>query len=73
MRTEIEHLVASGRTEREIIDLYKARYGMRILAEPEGTTWWIATLVPAVAILTALLLLAMFLRNYARARVPEVI
>ena len=50
MRAEIHNLVSAGRTEREIIDIYKARYGMRILGEPEGAAWWIGTCTPFVVL-----------------------
>ena len=49
MRAEIQGLAADGKSERQIIDLYKARYGRRILGEPEGLAFWIATLVPLAA------------------------
>jgi cytochrome c-type biogenesis protein CcmH len=46
MKAQIREMVANGKTEREIVELYKSRYGPRILAEPEGATWWIGTLTP---------------------------
>lgn len=36
MKAEICEMVANGKTEHEIVELYKSRYGLRILAEPEG-------------------------------------
>ena len=46
MRDEVHRMVESGQTERQIVDHYKAQYGMRILAEPEGLAWWIDTIIP---------------------------
>ena len=66
MRAEIERMVAEGRTERQVIDFYKAQYGMRILREPEGVTWWAATLVPGAALVFGLAVLVRFLRNTRR-------
>lgn len=50
MRAEINRMVAQGKTDREIIDYYKGRYGMRILIEPEGSrSFWIH-IVPPLAV-----------------------
>src|ERR1700724_3351319 len=46
MRAEIAALIASGRTETEIVDHYVARYGERILREPRGQGWLWLTLTP---------------------------
>lgn len=58
LRKEIVALVAQGKTDREIRDLFKARYGARILSEPEGTTrvWldvipWLAIVIGGAAVL----------------------
>jgi cytochrome c-type biogenesis protein CcmH len=49
MRAEINRLVAQGKSDREILDLYKSRYGMRILIEPEGQrSFWVHFAPPAV-------------------------
>ena len=50
MKAEIRQMVANGKTERQIIELYKSRDGPRILPEPEGATWWIGTLTPLAAL-----------------------
>ena|SRR5437899_396512 len=50
MKAEIHEMVAHGKTEREIVELYKSRYGLRVLAEPEGARWWIGTLTPVAAL-----------------------
>jgi cytochrome c-type biogenesis protein CcmH len=44
MRAEIVKLVADGRTEAEIVEIYVARYGERILREPRGSrSFWLRT------------------------------
>jgi cytochrome c-type biogenesis protein CcmH len=49
MRAEINRLVAEGKSDREILDYYKQRYGMRILVEPEGQrAFWVNLLPPVV-------------------------
>lgn len=41
IRVDIRRAVEAGRSDREILDSYIARYGLRILREPEGarSTW----------------------------------
>ncbi len=51
MRAEINRLVAGGKSDREILDLYKSRYGMRVLIEPEGERSFWMHLMPPVALL----------------------
>lgn len=44
MRAEIVKFVADGRTEAEIVEVYVARYGERILREPRGSrSFWLRT------------------------------
>jgi len=50
MKAEIHAMVIAGKSEREIIGVYKARYGMRILGEPEGLAWWIGTCTPLLVL-----------------------
>jgi cytochrome c-type biogenesis protein CcmH len=66
MKTEIHELVLSGRTERQILDYYKARYGTRILAEPEGSTWWIGTLTPILALVVGTFTVTRVVRKWTR-------
>jgi cytochrome c-type biogenesis protein CcmH/NrfF len=49
MREEIANWVAQGKPDREILDIYKARYGARVLVEPEGRAWWVVHVVPGIA------------------------
>lgn len=52
MRAEINRMVAAGRSDREILDHFKGRYGMRILIEPEGErAFWIHFAPPVVLLL----------------------
>jgi len=66
MRAEIHQMVLSGKSERQIIDFYKARYGMRILGEPEGVYWWIGTLTPFAVLALGLIGLILMLRKWSR-------
>ena len=61
MRAEIAMLVASGRTETEIVDHYVARYGERILREPRGQRWLWLTLTPVFVLGCASAQLLLFL------------
>jgi len=63
MRGEIARMVASGRSEDQIVDEYVARYGERILREPRGSKRWWLTLVPLVSIALPAAGLVLFLRR----------
>jgi cytochrome c-type biogenesis protein CcmH len=63
MRAEIASMVANGQNEAQIIDLYVARYGERILREPRGANWWWSILVPLALIALATAGLVFFLRR----------
>lgn len=67
MRAEIAEMVAAGRSEREILDYYKQRYGARILAEPEGVQWWIVNVVPVGMLAAGAVIVALVLRRWRRA------
>lgn len=66
MRAEIERMVTEGKSEREILDLYKQRYGLRILVEPEGARWWWMHLVPVVIALLGLSFVIHLVRRWLR-------
>jgi len=66
MRAEIASMVASGKNEAEIVDLYVGRYGERILREPRGASWWWSILVPLASIALATAGLALFIRRQRR-------
>ncbi len=65
MNAEIHALVGQGKSEREILDLYKARYGMQIMAEPEGATWWVGTLVPFLMFAMGLALVVRLIKRWS--------
>jgi cytochrome c-type biogenesis protein CcmH/NrfF len=46
LKTEIASFVETGKSDREIIDHYKAKYGARVLVEPEGAAWWWMQIIP---------------------------
>ena len=66
MRAEIHQMVLFGESERQIIDFYKARYGMRILGEPEGAYWWIGVLTPFAVLALGLIGLILMLCKWSR-------
>jgi formate-dependent nitrite reductase complex subunit NrfG len=72
MRAEIARWVAEGRSDREIIDTYKQRYGARVLVEPEGLQWWWMHVVPWVVLLLGLALtIGLLRRMVARGKAAE--
>lgn len=66
MKTEIHAMVGDGRSEREIVEFYKTRYGSRILAEPEGAAWRIGTITPLVVLAVGAAVLVHLLRKWSR-------
>lgn len=63
MRAEIAGMVAGGKTEEQIVDVYVARYGERILREPRGANWWWSILAPLAAMALGSACLLVFLRR----------
>lgn len=68
MREEITAMVASGMTEQQIIDRYKAIYGDQILIVPDGRTGKILFSMPVVIFLSAIAILLLVLRRMLRGR-----
>jgi cytochrome c-type biogenesis protein CcmH len=69
-RTEVISLMHEGKSDREIKDSFIKEYGLRILAEPEGTKAVVLTTVPIAALCVSLLALWGFLsRQRKRLRV----
>jgi cytochrome c-type biogenesis protein CcmH/NrfF len=67
MRAEITEWVIQGKSDRQILDAYKKRYGAQILVEPEGALWWWVHIVPGLALLLgAALTVRLLLRWRAR-------
>jgi formate-dependent nitrite reductase complex subunit NrfG len=40
MKAEISRWVEEGKSDRQIVETYKQRYGAKVLIEPEGSWWW---------------------------------
>lgn len=70
MRSEIARMVQEGRTDREILDFYKAKYGTRILMEPEGQLRAWAYTIPILASILGLALVVWLIRRMIRPQ-PE--
>jgi len=71
MRAEITAWVSEGKSDREILDTYKKLYGLRVLAEPEGSTWWWSNIVPWAVLLAGTLLAVRILRKWRRSPRPS--
>jgi cytochrome c-type biogenesis protein CcmH len=68
MRAEIRELLAAGRSEREVLDHFVARYGPQILALPEARGIALAPyLAPFALMLLATAGLALAFRRWRRA------
>ncbi len=68
IRVEAAKLAAAGRSEAQILETFKERYGMRILTEPDDVRWWWMNLVPVLALLAGLALVVIVLRRLLRRR-----
>ncbi|MEZ5356018.1 MAG: cytochrome c-type biogenesis protein [Bryobacteraceae bacterium] len=64
MKAEIAAWVAEGKSDREIIETYKVRYGSRILAEPEGATGAWLRVIPVIALLAGLCAVVLLIRRW---------
>jgi cytochrome c-type biogenesis protein CcmH/NrfF len=71
MRAEITTWVSEGKSDREILDNYKKLYGLRVLGEPEGATWWWSNIVPWAVLLTGTLTAIQILRKWRRSPRPS--
>ena len=63
MRAEIGSLVASGKSEEEVVSFYVAKYGERILLEPRGQKLTWLTAIPLVALGAGGVYLARYLKR----------
>lgn len=66
IKSEIASFVRQGKTDREILDYYKAKYGVRILTEPEGAARVLVNVVPWVAAALGALGVALAIRRMTR-------
>jgi cytochrome c-type biogenesis protein CcmH len=62
-RDEVAALIVAGKSDREILDEFVARYGARILVEPEGRRGQWLYLIPVLALLVAVFFAVRFLRR----------
>jgi cytochrome c-type biogenesis protein CcmH/NrfF len=70
-RLELSRMIQGGQTDREIIDAFKAKYGARVLMEPEGNLSLTAYAFPALATLLGLGVVVLVLRRWARKIEPQ--
>jgi cytochrome c-type biogenesis protein CcmH len=70
MRTEIDRLVAAGVSDAAIVEKFKAQYGSRILAEPDGSAGLWLTTIPIVLTLVGAAWVVLLLRKWKRGQPP---
>jgi cytochrome c-type biogenesis protein CcmH/NrfF len=70
MQIEITAWVTGGLSDREILDAYKKRYGLRVLRKPEGPAWWWSNIVPWFALSVGAFLAVRILRKWRGASQP---
>ena len=63
MRAEIAKWVAEGKPDQEIIEIYKQRYGTKVLVEPQGGLWWAMHVIPWIALFIGLAFTVWLLRR----------
>ena len=72
MKAEIARWVDEGKSDRDIIDTYKQRYGARVLVEPEGSQWWWMHLAPWIVLVLGLAFtIGLMRRMAARKGLPQ--
>jgi cytochrome c-type biogenesis protein CcmH len=67
MRNEVTALVASGKSEQEIITYYRTKYGETILVVPDGLQGQLLTFLPMIGFLLATGGLCLFIRRSIKA------
>jgi cytochrome c-type biogenesis protein CcmH len=70
MKRQIEQLIAQGKTDTEIVAVFTARYGQRILVEPEGGTGAMLTAIPVGAVALGVVITALIIRRLRRPVTP---
>ena len=68
MREEVTTMVASGKSEQEIITYYRTKYGETILVVPDGISGGLLTFTPVMIFLTSAGLLIFFVRRSIHGR-----
>jgi cytochrome c-type biogenesis protein CcmH len=71
MRREVTEMVAAGRSEKEILEHYKALYGQRILIVPDGRAGKILFALPVAAFMACSGMLFLFLRKMLKPKVDS--
>ena len=66
MREEIAGFVNEGKTDQEVLDYYKQKYGLRILVEPEGALWWWMHVVPFVVLGIGAIVVVFLLKRWLK-------
>jgi cytochrome c-type biogenesis protein CcmH len=66
MREEIAAFVNAGKTDQEVRDYYKQKYGLRILVEPEGALWWWMHVIPFVVLGIGAVVVVFLLKKWLR-------
>jgi len=61
VKTEVAAMILAGKPDRAILDSFIAKYGERILGEPEGMTWVVLTVVPVLVLFAGGVFLGWFL------------
>lgn len=69
MRAAVRRLIADGRTDRQILDAFKAKYGARVLIEPEGPQAAFAYATVVLVALAGLFTVILILRRWTKAPV----
>ncbi len=70
MREEIAGFVNQGKTDQEVLDYYKQKYGLRILVEPEGALWWWMHVVPFVVLGIGAVVVVFLLKRWLKPLPP---
>ncbi len=66
-KARIAALVAEGKSESEIIDVFKKQYGLQVLAAPPTTGFnLLGYVMPFVAIAAGLMVIWMFIRKFRK-------
>ncbi|MGD0966112.1 MAG: cytochrome c-type biogenesis protein CcmH [Candidatus Acidiferrales bacterium] len=63
VRKEIGEMVLAGKSDREILDHYKALYGLQILVDPEGTRHKVMYGLPPVSAIAGFMAVLFFIRR----------
>jgi cytochrome c-type biogenesis protein CcmH len=67
MKAEIARMVSEGKSDEQIFDFYKQRYGQRIMLEPEGRAAKVAVMVPVLFGIVGFFVLAYFVKRWKAA------